>query len=185
MNFKILNEDEVANIYNNYLLKDFPPNEVKGLNKIIRNTKKDNYVSYGIYKNDEFVGYAYFVKNNKTIMLDYFAIIKDKRASGLGSEVLKRFIDEFKTKYSTFLLESEDPLFAVNSSDKIIREKRIEFYEKNGCEKINFKSKVYGVNYVLFTLFNYDDTNILEQYKDIYISMSDLEKFKQNIVILK
>ena len=88
---KILCIDDFSEIYNKRLVNDFPESEVKSLNKIIDMYKKDMYFVYGYYnENGELAGYAFFIndRTKDTVLLDYFAIVPEKRSSGIGSEFL-------------------------------------------------------------------------------------------------
>ena len=88
---KILGIDDFSEIYNKRLVNDFPESEVKSLKKIIDMYKKDMYFVYGYYnENGELAGYAFFIndRTKDTVLLDYFAIVPEKRSSGIGSEFL-------------------------------------------------------------------------------------------------
>ncbi len=185
MELRLLNNEEVSVIYNDYMLKDFPREELKSLKKIIRLTDEKKYFSYGVYEDNCLVGYALFMTYENIILLDYFAIIKEKRGNGAGSKVINLLSDYFKDKYDVFILESENPKFSKNESDKNIREKRIKFYEKNGLIKTDIKSKVYGVDFVIFIKNDKIKNNakIVELLNNLYISMANEEKWKENVFI--
>ncbi len=82
MELRELNNEDIVNIYNNFMINDFAKNEIKPLEKIQSFRSRKTYLCYGIYDQDKFIGYAFFVKLDKTYMLDYFAISQDMRGNG-------------------------------------------------------------------------------------------------------
>ena len=46
---KLFSAQEIENVYNTYLLKDFPPAEVKPLSRIQMLFEKNLYFGYGLY----------------------------------------------------------------------------------------------------------------------------------------
>ncbi len=185
MILKEFNYMEIEYIYNKYMIIDFPKSELKSLKKIIRLTKLNRYFSYGLYENDELVGYALFVTYKNMILLDYFAILSEKRNSNFGSCGINLISDYFKGKYDIFILECENPKFAESEEDKNIRNKRKRFYEKNGFEVINIEVKVYEVEFILLVKNNKinDLREISNTLYNLYGSMSNEEECKKNIFI--
>ncbi len=185
MDLKKLDINGLENIYNTYMIMDFPKEELKSLKKITRLAKDDQYIGYGLYEAEDLVGYAFFMTFENIILLDYFAIINGKRGGGIGSEAINIITDFFKDKYDVFILESENPDYAKDSEDKEIREKRIRFYEKNLLVKTDIKAKVYGVNFTIFIkndkIKNIEKTaNLLY---NLYVAMGTKEKCEENVFI--
>lgn len=83
---KRLTDDEIANIYKTYMKRDFPPSELKPLSHILKSMEKGYGFSLGIYGEEGLVGYAVFIlcQETKCALLDYFAILKERRGGGLG-----------------------------------------------------------------------------------------------------
>lgn len=95
-NIRLLDIEEIKKIYNEHIVTDFPASEVKPLKQMLEKRENDQYFVYGMYENredscgrkyDELAGYAYFIKcrNQDVYLLDYLAIVKDKRSKHLGS----------------------------------------------------------------------------------------------------
>ena len=123
---KVLTEREIAEIYNTYMKQDFPPNELKPLSHILRSMEK----GYGL--------------------LDYFAILKDRRGQGLGHLAFPLFLSYFKEGLpgiEGLYIESERVLAAENETQRRIRERRIAFYRSCGCEMTKLRSVLFGVDY--------------------------------------
>ncbi len=187
MEIRELDVNMVKEIYNTFMTVDFPQNELKSLKKIVRCTEEGNYVSYGFYENDELIGYAYCIRVDKTIMLDYFAILEEKRLGGYGSKALQLISDYLKNDFDTFILEAEDPKHYLDEEDKIRREKRLQFYLKNNCKIADFTANVYTVEFVIFRVFDNinDDENLIENYQKIYISISNVMQCEKNVKIFR
>ena len=108
---KILGIDDFSEIYNKRLVNDFPESEVKSLKKIIDMYKKDMYFVYGYYnENGELAGYAFFIndRTKDTVLLDYFAIVPEKRSSGIGSEFLGKIKEKIADSGNRLILEVEN-----------------------------------------------------------------------------
>ncbi len=131
------------------------------------------------------MGYAFFMTNEEIVLLDYFAILKDKRMGGYGSKSLKLISEYFENKYDVLVLESEDPAFANDEVDKETRERRISFYKRNNFEVANIEAKVYTVEFVIFTKNNKvkDDEIVAKLLYNLYVAMSDEEKCRENVFI--
>ncbi|MFV0519920.1 MAG: GNAT family N-acetyltransferase [Lachnospirales bacterium] len=185
MKMKKLELIDLENLYNKLLVEDFPKEELKSLKKLTRLSKTDEYISYSIYDGDFFVGYALFMTCKNMILLDYFAIVKDKRGMGYGSKALELIKTYFKDKYDILILESENPLCAKNSEDKIIRENRVKFYENNGFIKTDIKAIVYDVDYTIFIAKDtiQDMDKVAKLLYDVYIAFATEEKCRDNVFI--
>ena len=89
---RILETDEITDIYNEHIVTDFPASEVKPLSQMLRKREQGQYFVYGMFEdNGELAGYAYFIKcsNKDVYLLDYLAIVKNKRSKHLGSTFLQ------------------------------------------------------------------------------------------------
>lgn len=147
MNIRTLTNDEVKKVYNKLLKKDFPLNERRPLLRINRLLQDGKYICLGAFKNEKLISYGFFCINDKCLLLDYFAVIKEERAKGVGSEVIKKFTEDFN-EYVIFL-EAENPGFAKTKEDKALRERRIKFYKSSGFSDTGIKTNVFGVEYVI------------------------------------
>ncbi len=185
MELKKFNIEDTKHIYNTYMTVDFPSSELKSLKKIVRLMELDKYFSFGVYEGENLVGYAFFMTNENMVLLDYFAIMKDKRNDGYGSKSIALISDYFKDKYDVLVLESEDPNFGKNETDKKIRQRRVNFYKKNNFKIAEIESKVYTVEFVVFTINNkLKNTNeVAKALYNLYVAMSNEEKCRENVFI--
>ncbi len=185
MELKQFNIEETKYIYNTYMLVDFPSSELKSLKKIVRLMGLGKYLSFGVYEGETLIGYAFFMTNENIVLLDYFAILKDKRNGGYGSKSIALLSDYFKEKFDVFVLESEDPAFGKNKNDIVIRQRRVNFYKKNKFKVTNIVSKVYTVEFVIFSKNDKikDENEVAKGLYNLYVAMSNEEKCKENVFI--
>lgn len=185
MNIKLLDSRQVENVYKDYMINDFPKVELKPLSMIENNITKGRACSYGIFdENDEMVGYSFFMMYKNIVLLDYFATIESKRGTGIGSKALKLITEFFEDKYDAIIIESEDVKFAKNEQDRIIRQRRLNFYEKCGYLITQISSKVYTVEYSIFkNNANISDDDLTILLFGLYSSITSCEKAKANCFI--
>lgn len=151
---KKLSIDEMEEIYHTYLVKDFPPMEVKPFQSICTMASKGIYSGYGFYEDGELMGYAFFCENTSHTyaLLDYYAITAGKRGRGYGQKIFEIIRDTY-SDYQAVILESENVDFAQSAKDKETRTRRINFYqERCGLKNTGLTSCVYDVEYVLFAI---------------------------------
>lgn len=157
---KKLVEDEMTEIYNAYMKQDFPPSELKPLRHITKSMEAGYGFSLGICANEELVGYGVFIlcEETKCALLDYFAILKNKRGEGLGHRAFSLFEEYFTRnlpEIAGLYIESERVSAAENEEQRKIRERRIAFYRSCGCDMTKLRSVLFGVDYsVLYLPFS-------------------------------
>lgn len=156
---KQLAEDEIAEIYNAYMIQDFPKTELKPLSHITRSMEEGYGFSLGIYEEEGLVGYGVFIlcEETKCALLDYFAILKDKRGEGLGHRAFSLFEEYFTRNLPEtegLYIESERVSAAESEEQQRIRKRRIAFYRSCGCDMTKLRSFLFGVDYsVLYLSF--------------------------------
>ncbi len=185
MELKNLNTEETTFIYNEYMKEDFPPYELKSLKKMLRLTSEGKYQPMGIYENNELVGYAYLVNYENIVILDHFAILKNKRNDGLGAKAINLLSDHFKDKYDIFILEADDPDFFERQEDKDLSERRIGFYKRNGLTQVMFKVTAYEADFIILATNDKikDPKKIMELYVGLYVSITNEQKCKENVSV--
>ena len=62
----LLNQEEIIAIYNKYMVKDFPPDELKPLSSILDMLSRGIYACYGIFEDNKFLRMS-IEKNKKDI----------------------------------------------------------------------------------------------------------------------
>ena len=168
MKLKILNTEEISEIYNAHMVNDFPKTELKPLSHIINMTKKGLCYSVGMYKSlvkekgveaeeEALLGYAVFIlpAGYKYGLLDYLAITGQNRGKGYGhvffSMVKDFFVSHFPLIEGIFI-ECESVESAVDAKEADVRSRRIDFYKDCGCTATRLGSKLFGVEYSILIL---------------------------------
>ena len=148
MTVKLFSAQDIENVYNTYLLKDFPPAEVKPLSRIQMLFEKKLYFGYGLYdETDTLLAYAFFstAYGCEFVLLDYLAVVDGNRDKGIGSKMLTLLKEEVAKEYEGIILESENPDFAENAKDFDVRTRRIQFYLNNDFSSTKMVSRLFGV----------------------------------------
>ena len=159
MDCRKLTEVEIIQIYHNYMEQDFPSSELKPLSHILRSMEAGFGFSLGIFDGGELAGYAVFIICEETncALLDYFAILADRRGKGTGHSAFSLFKTYFKEHLAGvegLYIESERVSAAENEKQRLIRERRIAFYLSCGCEMTTLRAVLFGVDYsVLYKPF--------------------------------
>ncbi|MBR1736641.1 MAG: GNAT family N-acetyltransferase [Firmicutes bacterium] len=183
-------ENEIRDIYENNIPKDFHESEIKPLKKIYAMRDEGNYSCVGFFKNKVLNAYAFVCYKNERdyILLDYFAVSEKLRGNGIGRECLKGLNDIFGNSKG-IILETEDPAFSFDDTDMKIRNKRIEFYEKNGFVRHNISSSIYRANYIIMSRrkdrIKDKDDNIYKYTEKIYKVMFSENEYRENVVLKK
>ncbi len=153
MQLRKLDSQEILSIYTDHSVRHFPRNERKPISSIRRMAKEGIYTGYGLFeKEGELLAYGFFtiLPDKKTILLDYFAVMEQYRSCGIGSSFLK-YTETALADYDGILIESENPDYAANEEERLVRDKRIAFYNRNGAIFTGILAKAFGVHYkVLF-----------------------------------
>lgn len=149
---KEMTGDEVAEIYNTYMKQDFPSDELKPLSHIIRSMEAGYGFSLGLYGEEGLAGYAVFIicEETKCALLDYFAILKERRGGGLGHAAFSLFVPYFQEnmpEIEGLYIESERVSAAKDEKQRLTRERRISYYLSCGCEMTPLRSVLFGVDY--------------------------------------
>ena len=84
-------------------------------------------------------------------LLDYFAVVPERRGQGTGTEILKDLSPE-KLSCSCILIESESVEGASDPEERETRERRIRFYEKCGAVNTGAAALLYGVEYDILAM---------------------------------
>ncbi len=189
---KSLKKEEIYNIYNTYMKYDFPENELKPLSQIISLYEKKIYYPQFFYTDDkpwDMKSYMFFTSSNKGTdfgLLDFFAVNKNYRNKGIGTktiEYIKKTSPIFK---NGFLAEIEDPDYAKTEEEKIIRQKRQNFYLKNGFYETDITSICFDVNFrIIYLPYNNEifSNDILKTELDLIYKSIFPEKYYKDFVI--
>ena len=178
--FKKLNISEIEEIYNTYMVSDFPENELKPLSHIKRMVTDKVCTCYALYEGNIVLSYAFLCEYDGYVLIDYLAVNPRFRGKGIGTKTLEFLKDKLGGKH--ILVECEDIAFSVDESEKTIRQRRIAFYENSGFILSQVKTNLFGVRYVILT-YPKDDADILNGFKNVYSRMLSKESFSKNLCV--
>lgn len=149
MDIDLLTLPEVRKIYRERMKNDFPENELKPPAMIEKLIREGRYLCYGVREGDELLAYAFFVLAENLYLLDYFAVKKELRGSGIGSGFLKELNSRCFREAACVLVEVDDPSFAGNDQEKAICERRLAFYLGNGLLDTGAKARTFGADFLI------------------------------------
>lgn len=160
---RTLSPEETLTIYRDIAPAHFPDDELKPLSAIELLYQLNAYFALGLFKvsdeepfsaphgqfraaSEQLLGYALFLTppGLDTVLLDYYAILEEYRDLGLGSFFLQG-IKEFVKDRTGILIETEDPAYAENEEERLLRDRRNAFYYKNGAHRTNVTCTLFGV----------------------------------------
>lgn len=159
----------IERLFKSRLKKDFARNELKPLSSMRRSWEKDAYDCYGLFCGDEILGYAFFVRLGKNFLFDYLAIEESHRDEGLGSIFLRQ-LTACLTDADCVVIEVEDPDQAKNEADRVLRERRLQFYLRNGYLETMLTSEVFGADYRILEV-PVGNPHTTDQLRNIYAAL--------------
>ena len=168
MIYRNLSITEAKTVYNTFLKEDFPKSERKPFFAIEKSLRKGQYVCCAAFNDvDEITGYAFFLTNNGSdYLLDYFAVRKDLRGTGVGSAFLKNLSKTVLQDALCVLVEIDNPRLSAGR-EKQIYERRRQFYIRNGLIDTGVETKTFGVEFRLLEL-PITKRHSMEEVKAIY-----------------
>lgn len=149
---KKMAEDQLTEIYQRHMKQDFPASELKPLSHILRSMEAGFGFALGVYEEEELAGYGVFILCEETscALLDYFAILRDRRGKGMGHRAFSLIASYFQMhlpEIAGLYIESERVTAAEDEAQRLVRERRISFYRSCGCEMTALRSVLFGVDY--------------------------------------
>jgi len=143
-------------------LEAFPASERKPFLRILKKRKTGGTQMLTIESDGgEFLGLAFTICYKDRVLLDYFAICKDKRSAGIGTKALELLLERYRDY--RFILEIETTGAPVKDLD--IRRRRKDFYLRNGMKALPFEVVLFGVTMEM--LGNGCEISF-EEYREIY-----------------
>ena len=146
-------------------LSAFPSTERKPFTMIRRMTGLGKTDTWCVMENGRFAGLAITINGPDTILLDYFAVEKARRGSGVGTAALKKLMNRYGDK--GFFLEIESTRDAAE--DLAMRQRRKRFYLSCGLQELGVEAELFGVNMELLGVrCSLDYTAYRNFYRDNY-----------------
>lgn len=149
---KELTKEELRRVYEERMVVDFPPEELKPFAKIEELYDGGRYAAYSVADPEgAILSYALFARlsagNTKShYLFDYFAVREDLRNEGIGTLFLRRLAACLPDAESV-IGEVENPQYAGDAEESELRKRRLRFYRRNGLRECGVTSRIYGVEY--------------------------------------
>lgn len=180
-----LSREEMRRLYDERMQGDFPPAELKPWKRIAEMLDAGIYFGYGFCEERHIMAYAFFVVQGGSVLLDYYAVAREARGTGIGSRFLDLLKEELRRKnICTLIAEVENPDFAKSEAEREERRRRIRFYEKNGLILTEFCSCLFGVEYrIMYFPVQESAAGIWEALECIYRAMFAEKYFGKEVML--
>lgn len=106
----------------------FPENERIRWEHLL--TDLNNVDFYAYYDEDRFVGLTYAYRKGNIVWWFYFAVCKELRGKGYGTEIIQQIVQQYKD--DVLMLDIEDPKQVADNSAQ--RNQRYNFYKRMGFD---------------------------------------------------
>ncbi len=138
LNLRLMTDSEVTYWYTQEFENHFNAQERKPLADIIKLQNSGHYDLLGLFDehSNQMLGYATIWKspNINLLLLDYLGVSSSLHNKGLGSQILLALKKYYKNEY--IIAESELPVSEDSPSENNLRERRINFYKRNGFKPV-------------------------------------------------
>ena len=175
MELKLLNKEELHELFQNEMVYDFPKDELKPLSAMYRLMDLDMYDPLLVLQDGEAVGYAlaWLPRDRNGALLDYFGVLRGKRNAGLGTRILHLLAE----RYGCIFGEVEAPV-SDDPAENDLRRRRIGFYLRNGLRQLDYDCALFGVHYhCLYLGPETDDRKIEAMHRAVYSDYYSPEHF--------
>lgn len=186
MVMRSLSKEERYEFYHNYLVRHFHESEVKSFPLIERLVQETKYLCCGFFEEDRPLGYAYFARGGEgqMLLLDYYAILEDYRSQGLGGKFVKEIEKYLAGQYAALIAEVENPDYSEDEEDRRVRERRIQFYLRNGFAMSKVVSRVLTDEYnLMYKAWGgpVKDEEVYGNIQQLYLGIFGEEFYRSNI----
>ena len=185
--------EQIDTIYNSYMVKDFPKSELKPLDRIKYTMEKGLSEVIALYEGDKIQSYAVLIipEEGEYALLDYYAVVKEYRGKGIGHVMFEQIVEYLRghslkgqTKcVKGLIIECESLETSPCEDERITRSRRIKFYESCGCRRLDLRSELFGVEYVILEMqVGQDNDNpALKDLELIYRQMFKKKHFEERV----
>ena len=186
--FRLLSEEELKKLYETHMQRDFPPDELKPLVRLLMLMRRGEYEPYGLFEEEELLAYALYWKtgDDPYVMLDYFAVLPEGRNRGTGSAMLRQMLDRFCRDDRGVFGEVEIPNTGDEEVDAL-RRRRLGFYARAGLRRMNYCTKIFGVPYIILAYGpDISDDTLMHTHRRLYRNaFPDSQIYTKNVYIYK
>lgn len=150
-------------------IEAFPEEERVPLSEYLRYTDNDDSNFFAFYNEEEFVGFAFSIYNQKVFYVSFFAIMPHLRSHGYGQEIIEKLVEFYQR---TMILEVERLDEECDNLEQ--RQSRMDFYKRNGFKTANAFLEYEGLSFeILYRGDHFDE----EAYRDIFRKLQEENYF--------
>ena len=151
----------------------FPEEERVPLSEFLRYQDREDAHFFAFYNQEEFVGFAFAISNQKAFYISFFAIMPHLRSHGYGKEIIEKLTDFYQR---TMLLEVVRLDEECDNLEQ--RKARMDFYRQNGFKTANAFLEYEGLSFEILYRGDYFDE---EAYRDIFQKLQNEHYFDFHI----
>ncbi len=180
---KELTKDQIVWVYNSRLVEDFAPDEQKPLDVILKAVDNGIYRCLGAYDGSDLVGYTFLVRQQDNYLVDYLAIVPERRNHGIGSDIVRQ-LQTALADADYIIGEVEDPEYTADAAQKELQTRRIGFYLRNGCRDTGLRVRCFSVPFIILeagsnAIKPHDE--LWEMYRSFYEAVMPPDMVKRNL----
>ena len=99
---------EIEKIYREEMTGDFPAEELKPIDLILRLKAEGRYCAFGNFEGEKLTAYAFLIheKDDPVYLLDFFAVCRGGRDQGIGSTFIRELLHKLNPEF--WILEVKD-----------------------------------------------------------------------------
>lgn len=141
LTWRQLTAEEMTHVYLNEMRRDFPAGELKPLSTILNGEAAGFGHTWGVFHGEKLAAYLVMVcpPGSAVSQLDYFAVVPDYRAAGLGAQLLEQLRVQEKG-VRAIMIESEYP---EKAEDEAMARRRLGFYARSGAVDTGWVEKLF------------------------------------------
>lgn len=150
--FRSLNIQEIKVVYEQEMSQHFPKEELKPFWKIQKLYEEGRYLGIVMETKTDLLAYAMIITDphSQLGLLDYLASNHHFRGRGYGSQFIQYLRHELILK--GLIIEVEHPIISDSEKEREMKERRIDFYLRNGAVKAPYAWYHYDVLFKLLYL---------------------------------
>lgn len=180
--YQIQNAQQITRIYNEYMVFDFPKDELKPLAHILSMVEDGTCTFYALKEDGRVLSYFSVCQNGNGLLVDYLAVNPELRGQGIGSRMLDFLKSIAEDKF--IIIECEDVNKAESIKEQETRKRRIAFYERAGFKLAGLNANLFGVEYTILTYpTNITPQKVKELYSSVYLRMLGQSMFNKFLKI--
>lgn len=183
--FRLLTREELRELYDQHMKRDFPPDELKPLNRLLELLDRGVYEPYALFRENRLIAYALYWRTGEDpyVMLDYFAVIPEERNKGAGSALLRDMLERFCQNGGGVFGEVEAPISGDAETDAL-RRRRLGFYARAGLRRMEYTSRIFGVPFVIIVYGpEISEAALMETHRKLYRQVLSEAEYNKNVLI--